>query len=78
MIMGYIVFVFFVTDAVVLVIEISSGPVFLSSLRCTEEDQSLLDDCVHTQLGLAECNLDYRSGAKCHGKIYTTIIRRLL
>ena len=48
--------------------EASSGPVFLSSLHCTDEDHSLLDDCAHSQLGLAVCDEDSgRAGAKCLG-----------
>ena len=47
----------------------SSGPVFLSSLHCTDEDHSLLDDCAHSQLGLAVCDEDSGlAGAKCLGK----------
>ena len=42
---------------------------FLSSLRCTDEDDSLLDDCAHYQLGLAICDEDFGlAGAKCLGK----------
>ena len=47
----------------------SSGPVFLSSLHCTDEDHSLLDDCAHSQLGLAVCDEDSGlAGAKCLGE----------
>ena len=46
----------------------SSVPMFLSSLRCTDEDHSLLDDCAHSQLGLAVCDEDSGlAGAKCLG-----------
>ena len=49
--------------------EASSVPVFLSSLHCTDEDHSLLDDCAHSQLGLAVCDEDSGlAGAKCLGK----------
>ena len=49
--------------------EASSVPVFLSSLHCTDEDHSLLDDCTHTQLGLAVCDENSGlAGAKCLGK----------
>ena len=42
---------------------------FLSSLHCTDEDHSLLDDCAHSQLGLAVCDEDSGlAGAKCLGK----------
>ena len=42
---------------------------FLSSLHCTDEDHSLLDDCEHSQLGLAVCDEDSGlAGAKCLGK----------
>ena len=34
----------------------SSGPLFLSSVDCSETDQSLLDDCDHETLGLASCD----------------------
>ena len=48
--------------------EASSVPVFLSSLHCTDEDHSLLDDCAHSQLGLAVCDEDSGvAGAKCLG-----------
>ena len=46
-----------------------STPLFLSSLRCSEDDRSLLHDCPHVQLGLASC--DAESGyaaARCIGK----------
>ena len=47
----------------------SLGPVFLSSLHCTDEDHSLLDDCAHSQLGLAVCDEDSGlAGVKCLGK----------
>ena len=50
-------------------LEASSVPVFLSSLRCTDEDHSLLDDCAHSQLGLAVCDEDSGlAGAKCFGE----------
>ena len=46
-----------------------SVPVFLSSLRCTDEDHSLLDNCAHSQLGLAVCDEDSGlAGAKCFGE----------
>ena len=42
---------------------------FLSSLHCTDEDHSLLDDCAHSQLGLAVCDEDSGvAGAKCLGR----------
>ena len=42
---------------------------FLSSLHCTDEHYSLLDDCTHSQLGLAVCDEDSGlAGAKCFGK----------
>ena len=50
----------------------STGPLFLSSLDCSETDQSLLDDCSHDQLGLASCDDD--SGlatVKCFSKIHS-------
>ena len=47
----------------------SFGPLFLSSLHCTDEDHSLLDDCAHSQLGLAVCDEDSGlAGAKCLGE----------
>ena len=52
---------------------------FLSSLHCTDEDHSLLDDCAHSQLGLAVCDEDSGlAGAKCLGEegsyyIYTGV-----
>ena len=49
--------------------EASSVPVFLSSLHCTDEDHSLLDDCAHSQLGLAVCDEDSGlAGVKCLGE----------
>ena len=52
--------------------EASSGPLFLSSLHCTEEDQSLLDDCYHDLLGLAVCDGNFGlARAKCFGKSYS-------
>ena len=59
--------------------EATSGPLFLSSLHCTEGDQSLLDDCYHDPLGLAVC--DERFGlarAKCFGKRYCIYCSRRL
>ena len=42
---------------------------FLSSLHCTDEDHSLLDDCAHSQLGLEVCDEDSGlAGAKCLGE----------
>ena len=42
---------------------------FLSSLHCTDEDHSLLDDCEHSQLGLAVCHENSGfAGAKCLGE----------
>ena len=42
---------------------------FLSSLHCTDVDHSLLDDCAHSQLGLAVCDEDSGlAGAKCLGE----------
>ena len=47
-------------------------PLFLSSLDCSETDQSLLDDCSHDQLGLASCDDDYGlATAKCFGTLYS-------
>ena len=47
----------------------SAVPVFVSSLHCTDEEHSLLDDCAHSQLGLAVCDEDSGlAGAKCLGK----------
>ena len=46
-----------------------SAPLFLSSLHCSEGDESLLADCSHDLLGLASC--DETSGlavARCFGK----------
>ena len=48
------------------------GPLFLSSLHCTDDDQSLLEDCAHDRLGLASC--DETSGlavARCSGTDYS-------
>ena len=55
---------------------------FLSSLHCTDEDHSLLDDCAHSQLGLAVCDEDSGlAGAKCLGEegsyLLSTIIPTL-
>ena len=47
---------------------INAGPLFLSSLYCSETDQSLLDDCSHDQLGLASCDDDFGlATVKCLG-----------
>ena len=47
----------------------STGPLFLSSLDCSETDQSLLDDCSHNQLGLASCDDDFGlATVKCFSK----------
>ena len=46
-----------------------SAPLFLSSIQCSEGDESLLADCSHDLLGLASC--DETSGlavARCFGK----------
>ena len=46
-----------------------SAPLFLSSLHCSEGDESLLADCSHDQIGLASC--DETSGlavARCFGE----------
>ena len=49
--------------------ETSSDPLFLSSLICTDGDQSLLDDCYHDPLGLVVCDENYGlARAKCFGK----------
>ena len=49
----------------------SSGPLFLSSLRCSDDHQSLLDDCTHTRLGLAACDDNSGlAGAKCFGMCF--------
>ena len=48
--------------------ETGSAPLFLSSLDCTDDDHSLLNDCIHDRLGQATC--DDNSGlavAKCYG-----------
>ena len=50
----------------------STGPLFLSSLHCSEGDESLLDDCSHDRVGLASC--DDTSGlavGRCFGKEIT-------
>ena len=53
----------------------SSGPLFLSSLHCTDEDQSLLDDCYHDPLGLAVCDENFGlARAKCFGKKYAVLL----
>ena len=47
-----------------------SAPLFLSSLDCSEGDESLLADCSHDILGLTSC--DKTSGlavARCFGKL---------
>ena len=45
-------------------------PLFLSSLDCSERDQSLLDDCSHDQLGLASCDDSFGlATVKCFSKI---------
>ena len=47
----------------------STAPLFLSSLHCTEGDQSLLEDCSHDRLGLASCDDDEGLAvAKCFGE----------
>ena len=66
------------TDATVVLVDVSSSLVFLSSLRCTEKDQSLLEDCAHTQLGLAECSVTYLAGAECLGKIRSRFLHSIL
>ena len=46
-----------------------TGPLFLSSLHCSEGDESLLDDCSHDLVGLASC--EDTSGlavARCFGE----------
>ena len=49
-------------------IDTSSGPLFLSSVDCSETDQSLLDDCDHETLGLASCDVDFGLAVvKCFG-----------
>ena len=63
-----------------------TGPLFLSSLDCSETDQSLLDDCSHDQLGLASCDDDFGlATVKCFGNIIhfqdiflTSIIAQML
>ena len=47
-----------------------SAPLFLSSLYCSEGDESLLADCSHDILGLASC--EETSGlavARCFGML---------
>ena len=45
-----------------------SGPLFLSSVDCSETDQSLLDECDHETLGLASCDVDFGLAVvKCFG-----------
>ena len=49
-------------------IDTSSGPLFLSSVDCSETDQSLLDECDHETLGLASCDVDFGLAVvKCFG-----------
>ena len=46
-----------------------TSPLFLSSLHCSEGDESLLDDCSHDRVGLASC--EDTSGlavARCFGE----------
>ena len=43
-----------------------SAPLSLSSLHCSEGDESLLADCSHDLIGLAKC--DEASGLRCLGK----------
>lgn len=48
--------------------ETGSDLLFLSSLDCTDEDHSLLNDCAHDRLGLATCGDDLGLAvAKCYG-----------
>ena len=55
--------------------EASSDPLFLSSLHCTEGDQSLLDDCYHDPLGLALCDENFGlARAKCFGESVPTYL----
>ena len=54
----------------------SSGPLFLSSLHCSEGDESLLDDCSHDPLGLASCSDDFGLAVvKCLGEEYEILSR---
>ena len=57
----------------------SSGPLFLSSVDCSETDQSLLDDCDHETLGLSSCDVDFGLAVvKCLGWLLCMHLRNLL
>ena len=56
----------------------STGPLFLSSLDCSETDQSLLDDCSHDQLGLASCDDAFGlANVKCFGNRINPIAKSI-
>ena len=47
----------------------NSGPLFISSLDCSDGDRSLINDCSHDQLGLGSCDTDDGlAAAKCFGE----------
>ena len=48
-----------------------SGPLFLSSLQCTDNHESLLYDCSHDQLGVASCGDGFGVAmVKCFSEIF--------